>query len=93
MSFMAKRLINKFRSEDYKKSVAHSFLKPNQKINIFRQNESEYKIRPVKKWPSCDDRTNCESDQSDFIFPWRGLYCPDERRSTGNDHQNCNRVS
>ncbi|KRL10220.1 alpha/beta hydrolase [Lentilactobacillus otakiensis] len=48
MSFMAKRLINKFRSEDYKKSVAHSFLKPNQKINIFRQNESEYKIRPVK---------------------------------------------
>lgn len=48
MSFMAKRLINKFRAEDYKKSVAHSFMKPNQKINIFRQNETEYKIRPVK---------------------------------------------
>lgn len=48
MSFMARRFIKKFRAEDYKKNVAHSFLKPNQKINIFRQNENEYKIRPVK---------------------------------------------
>lgn len=48
MSFMAKRFIKKFRAEDYKKNVAHSFLKPNQKINIFRQNPTEYKICPVK---------------------------------------------
>ncbi|PAK77333.1 alpha/beta hydrolase [Lentilactobacillus parakefiri] len=48
MSFMAKRLIRKFRTENYKKSVAHSFLKPNQKINIFQQNANQYKIRPVK---------------------------------------------
>lgn len=48
MSFMAKRFIKKFRAENYKKSVAHSFLKPNQKINIFRQSANQYKIRPVK---------------------------------------------
>ena len=49
MSFMAKRYLRKFRAEDYKKSVAHSFIKPNQKINLFRKNENEYKIDPVKK--------------------------------------------
>jgi monoterpene epsilon-lactone hydrolase len=48
MSFMAKRLLKKFWAEDYKKNVAHSFLKPNQKINIFRQNQDKYKIYPVK---------------------------------------------
>lgn len=47
MSFMARRLIKQFKNEDYKKNVAHSFLHPNQKINLFRDGKKKYQINQI----------------------------------------------
>ncbi|MCP9332810.1 alpha/beta hydrolase fold domain-containing protein [Lentilactobacillus hilgardii] len=41
MSFMAKRLLKKFKKENYKVAVNHSFLHPNQEVTIFTD-ESKY---------------------------------------------------
>ncbi|WP_040471101.1 alpha/beta hydrolase [Lentilactobacillus kisonensis] len=38
MSFMARRLTKQFKTQNYKQTVAHSFLHPNQKVNIFKNN-------------------------------------------------------
>ncbi|KAL3949725.1 alpha/beta hydrolase fold domain-containing protein [Lentilactobacillus hilgardii] len=41
MSFMAKRLLKKFKKENYKVTVNHSFLHPNKEVTIFTD-ESKY---------------------------------------------------
>ncbi|KRK56698.1 S9C family esterase [Lentilactobacillus hilgardii DSM 20176 = ATCC 8290] len=41
MSFMAKRLLKKFKKENYKVAVNHSFLHPNKEVTIFTD-ESKY---------------------------------------------------
>lgn len=37
MSFAARRLMKQFRVQNYKKNIAHSFLHPNQKYNLFNK--------------------------------------------------------
>lgn len=44
MSFAARRLLKQFRREDYRKSVNHSFLHPNQKVNIFKDTDQYNQI-------------------------------------------------
>ncbi|MFT8994743.1 alpha/beta hydrolase [Lentilactobacillus hilgardii] len=43
MSFMAKRLLKKFKKENYKVAVNHSFLHPNQKATIFTDKSKDIK--------------------------------------------------
>ncbi|MFD1124733.1 alpha/beta hydrolase [Lentilactobacillus raoultii] len=44
MSFMAKRLLKKFKKKDYKTTVNHIFLHPNQKVSLFTDKKFNQQI-------------------------------------------------
>ncbi len=47
MSLAAKRLLKRFRRENYKQTVMHSFLHPNQKKALFSRTSSDYRIHQI----------------------------------------------